>query len=68
MSSLGYVYSKTISCFASFRALGSSVALAPEEARESISVHLFALGLSGAEFHFLRRELLSDASGRRLRS
>jgi hypothetical protein len=54
-----------MSCFASFSAFGSRLEDAPAEARESMSDHFEVEGREGAESHFLRRDVLSDASGRR---
>jgi hypothetical protein len=61
------VYSRTMSCLASRRALASSDLLAPVFARASISAHLNDEARPGDESHFLRRESLRVLSGRSCR-
>ena len=58
------MYSRTISCFASSRALASSVLLAPAFARASMSAHLLVLERPGAESHFFLSESFNALSGR----
>lgn len=61
------MYSRTMSCLASRRAVGSSVLLTPDFASWSISAHFSVLERSGVVDHFLRRASASGLSGRRAR-
>ena len=61
------MYSRTMSCLASRRAVGSNVLLTPDLASWSISAHFSILDRSGVVDHFLRRASASGLSGRSAR-
>ena len=63
ISNRGYVYSRTMSCLASSRALESRALLAPVFARVSISAHLEVEARPGTELHFFRRASFKVLSG-----
>lgn len=69
ISSLGYVYSSTISCFAARRSFVSRFLLAPPAlVMASMSAHFDVEDRPGAEAHFFRKESFSVLSGNSCRS